>query len=85
MSQFNHTIFNKESVFELLKGLNEKTLNGKLKDDNLKKTFDKYWEDFEIEFNKILAEETCQSKVSRSMEDILEEVLSTVRIIDKNF
>ncbi len=74
----------KEDFFKLIE-----TLNGQidqplaLSADKLKNAFEKFWPDFESEFAKILLEtETPTKKTHRSNEDILVEILETVRMLE---
>ena len=84
LAQFNHTLPEKDSMWNLVC-----TINSALKEKSLKKSilgdvFETYWEQFETKFNQIIST-TPQKEVEeeRNDTDILSEVLSTVRTFDR--
>lgn len=84
LAQFNHTIPNKEGMWALVRTLNSYLEDKKLKENILEKAFDIYWPQFEKEFNKInstISEDVEVKK--RSSDDILLEVLSTTRGLER--
>ena len=85
LAQFNHTLPTRDSLKQLVKTLNSQLGERALPEDVFGKVFDKYWPDFENEHKSILSTtngETADKKM-RSSEDILSEVLATVRGLDK--
>lgn len=76
LAQFNHTIAcDKESMWELVQTINNALLENKLQEKVLKSVFETYWEQFRFK-----PEEHVKK---RSIEDILTEILTTVRALDK--
>lgn len=88
LSQFNATLPSHESMFNLVKTINEASGDNKLSEDHLRRAFDVYWPLFDKEFKKILKETELKSSTtptpSRSQNDILSEILTTVRRIERN-
>ncbi|NNP67274.1 toll/interleukin-1 receptor domain-containing protein [Acinetobacter sp. Ac_5812] len=85
LSQFNHTLPNKDNMRALIDTLNESLKENKLRDDILETVFETYWPKFETEFGAILkrySNETLQP-VIRTEENILLELLETTRTFDK--
>ena len=84
LAQFNHTFPNKESVWELVQTINLTLKDKKLKESILSKVFDTYWEQFENSFNEII-KNTLASEVKeeRKEDEILVDVLNTVRSLEK--
>lgn len=85
LSQFNHTLPNKENMRALIDTLNESLKEHRLRDDILDTVFETYWPKFETELDAILvkyANETPQP-VIRTEENILLELLETTRTFDK--
>lgn len=85
LAQFNHTIAsNKDSMWELVQTLNKALLENKLNEKVLKNAFDTYWEQFIKDYNEIIKRTQPEERVKkRSNDDILAEILTTVRTIDK--
>ena len=84
LAQFNHTMPSKEGLYSLVRTLNVALGPNTLNDDVLNNVFDTYWPQFENNFESILEnadDEHVQDK--RSKEDILFEVLRTVRGLDR--
>lgn len=84
LAQFNHTLPNKDNMWELVRTLNTALKDGALKEDILDRVFETYWPQFEEEFRsiiKITPEQT--TKESRSQDEILAEILDATRALDK--
>lgn len=84
LAQFNHTLPTKDDMFKLLITLNE-GIEKPLKEKILKGVFETYWDQFEQKFNKILLEtqEQASGIPETSDKDILTEILSSVRNVEK--
>ncbi|CAC9976767.1 hypothetical protein [Flavobacterium panici] len=84
LAQFNHTFPVKESVWELVRTINISLKEDALKESVLAKVFETYWVQFESDFKKII-ETTPETAVitKRKDNDIMLDVLSTVRMLDK--
>lgn len=55
LAQFNHTLPEKCSIYQLVKTLNNSLATGGLNETVLEKVFETYWPQFEIEFNQIIS------------------------------
>ncbi len=84
LAQFNHTKPDKGGVWELVRTINLSLKDKALKEVTLEKVFDTYWKQFEDKFKAIL-KETPETEIeeTRSENDILLEVLSSVRMMDR--
>lgn len=83
LAQFNHTIYTKHSLQQLLNTINSLS-EIPLKPSILEKVFEKYWPEFEMRFNAILTEDPPKaSNTKRTQGDILSEILTTIRGLDK--
>lgn len=84
LAQFNHTKPDKSGLWELVRTINISLKDKALKETTLEKVFDTYWEQFNEKFKAIL-KETPEGEVieTRSENDILLEVLSSVRMLDR--
>jgi len=84
LAQFNHTRPTKEGVYHLIRTINVGLGDQLLKESILTNVFETYWPQFEKEFKLILKENKDQEVIEqRPKEDILNEILSSVRGIDK--
>lgn len=84
LAQFNHTMPTRESIYQLVRTIN-KGLDGQaLKESILSNVFDTYWPQFEKEF-QIILKTTSEEEIAqeRPKEDMLNEILLSVRGIDK--
>ena len=84
LAQFNHTIPNKEGLYQLVRTINNGLDINSLKETILSNVFNTYFPQFESEFNTILKstpEEEVQEE--RPKEELLNEILYSVRGIDK--
>jgi hypothetical protein len=84
LAQFNHTFPVRDSVWELVRTINLSLKENALKESVLSKVFDTYWVQFENDFKEIIAS-TPETEVTtkRKDNDIMLDVLSTVRMLDK--
>lgn len=84
LAQFNATLPTKESVWDLVRTINVSLKEKALKESILEKVFNTYWTQFETSFKKIIKETPDEEiKETRSENEILTEVLSSIRMIDK--
>jgi hypothetical protein len=71
-------------LWELVRTINLALKDESLKESILEKVFDTYWPQFEVSFEQILNETPHEEvEVSRSENDILIELLTSVRGIDR--
>ncbi|KUJ59695.1 toll-Interleukin receptor [Flavobacteriaceae bacterium CRH] len=84
LAQFNHTFPVRESVWELVRTINISLKENALKESVLEKVFETYWVQFDHDFKKII-ETTPETAVvtKRKDNDIMLDVLSTVRMLDR--
>jgi hypothetical protein len=84
LAQFNHTFPKKDSIYELVRTINL-ILNEKgLKDDVLTKVFETYYPQFEKKFKQIIKDTPEEEiKTKRKGDDIMIEVLSSVRMLER--
>lgn len=81
LAQFNHTKPNREDMLKLAATLNFALGESKLTDSQLTRSFDAHWDSFQTEFESALAlhPETEKSAPKPKADDLLLEILSTVR------
>lgn len=84
LAQFNHTFPVRDSVWELVRTINISLKENSLKESVLEKVFETYWVQFESDFKTII-ETTPETEVTtkRKDNDIMLDVLSTVRMLDR--
>jgi hypothetical protein len=84
LSQFNHTSPTKESLWGLVRTLNNSLKEQGLKEKILEQVFNTYWPQFEREF-KIIIDENPENEVvvKRTDDDILLEILTATRSMNK--
>ena len=84
LAQFNHTLPDKIGLFKLIRTINSTLGDQILKEQILEKVFETYWPQFQEKFNQVIAN-TPDSEVieKRNNEDILVDILSTVRGFDR--
>ena len=83
LSQFNHTTPVREDVYQLVSTIN-RGLASPLNESILSSVFETYWPQFEERFKQIVKTTTDEEVVfERADEDILSEILDSVRGIDK--
>ena len=84
LAQFNHTFPTKESIWELVRSVNLTLKENALKESVLSKVFETYWPQFDRDFKEIIATTPETEKIEkRNDNDIMLDVLSTVRMLDK--
>ncbi|WP_394220411.1 toll-Interleukin receptor [Alteromonas gracilis] len=84
LSQFNHTIPLQDSMWELVRTLNNSLKEKSLKEKTLEQVFQTYWPQFDQSFKAILIETPATEVIEkRSEDDILAEILATTRSMDK--
>jgi hypothetical protein len=84
LAQFNHTFPTRDSLWELVRTINITAKENSLKESILARVYDTYWPQFEESFAKIIdstPEATAAPK--RKNDDIMLDVLSTVRMLDR--
>lgn len=86
LAQFNHTIFDQESVRALLKTIN-KELENPVKEASIDKVFDLYWPEIEQKLNDVVKNHSqgtnpAEAPPSRS-DQILDEILLSTRSLGK--
>lgn len=84
LAQFNHTFPVRDSVWELVRTINLSLKENALKESVLLKVFETYWPQFENDYNLIIST-TPETEIvtKRKDNDIMLDVLSTVRLLDK--
>jgi hypothetical protein len=85
LAQFNHTRPTEGDMFKLVSSINKGLESRGLKEGVLRNAFAVYWPQFQDDFKKILdeTEQTAAPKIERPKEDVLTEILNTVRGLDK--
>jgi hypothetical protein len=84
LAQFNHTLPQKDSLYQLLSSINKGLLENALKESILKNVFDTYWVQFEKDFTRILTDTPVKKiKEGRPQSDLLSEILYSVRGMDR--
>lgn len=88
LSDFQHTVFDKDDIRKLIGAINDqqKFVNEKpLSKQRLDTAFEKYWKDFEVQALKIKSSKEGKIEIKRTKrgnEDILEEILDRMRRIE---
>lgn len=82
LSQFQATRFNKDEILKLIEGINKALPSNRLTAKQLEETFDLWWPRLEEKIKEIPAS-AAEAKPHRTDRDILEEILNTVRILDR--
>ena len=85
LAQFNHTRPTEGDMFKLVSSINRGLESKGLKEGVLASAFKTYWPQFQADFSKIIAdtEADVTPEKPRPQEDILSEILNSVRGIDK--
>ena len=84
LGQFNHTEPTRDSLYMLVRSINNGLKENALKEEILSSVFDTYWPQFDQEFKTIISEtpnEEVQLEIPEN--ELLSEVLSSVRNIDR--
>lgn len=83
LAQFNHTVAGqRQSMWELVRTINKQLQDEALPEQILTNVFGTYWPQFDKAYRKILSEEVVTPE-KRSQEDLLSEILSTVRSVGR--
>lgn len=84
LAQFNHSQTTKSGVWDLVRTINSTLEDKKLTEKILEKVFETYWPQFNNSFKEII-KNTKEGEVieTRSENDILIEVLSSIRSMDR--
>lgn len=83
LEQFNHTIFEKEDVFMLLKSINDTQPTARQEEGRLRTLFERFWEDLEQQIRTAASVKTAPAR-KRSNEDMLVQLLEAANIIRKS-
>lgn len=84
LAQFNHTAPTKDGVYQLVRTINNGLDAFGLKENILSNVFETYWPQFEKEFKEIIKNTSDENVVEeRPKEDLLNEILNSVRGIDR--
>jgi hypothetical protein len=84
LAQFNHTEPSKEGLWNLLSTINRSLGEKSLKEQILERVFDTYFPEFTYHFNKIIkGTPDVEAQEVRKEPEILLEVLTTIRALDK--
>jgi hypothetical protein len=84
LAQFNHTLPTRNGVWELVRTISSSSKDNALNESVLLKVFSTYWPQFENEFGSIIKDTPEEEIVEeRKDNDIILEVLTTVRTLDK--
>jgi hypothetical protein len=85
LSHFQHTTFEKQDFLKLVTSINGAQKEGKQEANRLGRVFEKFWDELDSSIKTIQAEESiAQVNKTRSVEDMLREVLDITRLIAKN-
>ncbi len=87
LTLFQATSFTADEVYKLLKSLNSyQPPDTQVPDASLRKTFDKFWPDFEGEIKKAVAENGRMTvPPKKTVEDLLPEILNAIRSLERRF
>lgn len=84
LAQFNHTVPTKDGVYQLVRTINNSLETNSLKENILSNVFETYWPQFEKDFKEIIKNTKDEDVVvERPKEDILNEILQSVRGLDR--
>ena len=83
LAQFQATQITRDDMFKLIKTLNNSLGSQALQDQHVEKAFDHWWPTLEAELKKLPAEDGAASS-RRSERELLEEILSTVRVQNRS-
>ncbi len=84
LAQFNHTVPEKESVWELVRTINDCLDEKKLDERILMTVFETYWDKFLEDFETAVKEnEEGEEVPDRSEADILSEILTNTRVMSR--
>lgn len=84
LAQFNHSQPNKSGLWDLIRTINSTLEENKLSEKVLEKVFETYWPQFNKDFKEIIKNtEEGTITETRSGDDMLIEVLSSIRSMDR--
>jgi len=84
LAQFNHTVPTKDGIYQLVRTINHSLETDALKENILSNVFETYWPQFERNFKEIIKNTKDEDVViERPEEDILNEILQSVRGLDR--
>lgn len=83
LAQFNHSFPTKENMFKLIKSINRELGDLAMIDAIQTNVFETFWPQFEESFELIIKGTHSVKTEKRSSEETLEEILSSVRLIEK--
>ena len=84
LAQFNHTLPTKDGLYQLVRTINNSLDNMALKENILSNVFETYWPQFDTNFKEIIKNTKEEEVVvPRPKDDILNEILYSVRGLDK--
>jgi hypothetical protein len=83
LSHFQHTVFEKEDFFKLIKSINDAQAEGKQEEGRLRKIFDKFWDELAADIAKTIKVNSKPEK-KRSAEEMLNELLELTGHIARN-
>ncbi len=84
LAQFNHTVPTKDGVYQLVRTINNSLESNGLKESILSNVFETYWPQFDKDFKEIIKNTKDEDViVERPQEDILIEILQSVRGLDR--
>lgn len=85
LSQLNGVRPTRDDFFKMLQTINKQQDENSLTEDRLRRVYDKWWQDFESDFQRIMSTTGLQQVVIRRKPDsILEEILETTRSIQQH-
>ncbi len=84
LSLFNGTLPVKDDMLKLIKTINSQNGDRALTDDRVEKAFEKWWPVFEGDYSEIIKHHRPEKEIHRRPQgEVLEEVLETVRAIQR--
>jgi TIR domain len=84
LAQFNHTFPTKEGLWNLARTINISLKDRALKEKVLENVFERYWDQFDKDFTEIIkSTPKVEVKAKRKDTDVMIEVLSTVRMLER--
>jgi hypothetical protein len=83
LSHFQHTMFEKEDFFKLMRSVNEALGAAKQDEPRLRKVFEKFWDELEVTVTKAVKPDS-KPKKERSSEDMLRELLEITGYIARS-
>jgi len=84
LGQFQHTLFKKEDIWKLVQDINQKLLEvgeKQVSERNLESIFNRCYSELEAELGQVASSEANKKDAIRSDNELLDEILQTVRAI----